>query len=112
MAKLLTYNQSITIPAFPGQGFLVDLTNIQSLDGFSHVNVAITTNPGTLLPLTARVLMGVLSAHPLAVQIDSFPVHASLDRIRTYAVAGPEFSIQLVGDPTFTYPIRAWVYLT
>jgi hypothetical protein len=111
MAKLLTYTNPITIPVFPAYGFRVDLTHVQSLDGFSHLNFAIIVNPPALFPLHARVLMGVLSANPLAAQIDNFPVQGFLDRIRTYAVTGPEFSIQLLGDPGATYAINAWVYL-
>ena len=82
------------------------------LDGFSHVNFAIVVNPPALFPLNARVLMGVLGTNPLSAQLDNFAVPTQLDRIRTYAVTGPQLAIQLFGDPGATYAIRAWVYLT
>jgi hypothetical protein len=110
MSKLLTYTNPITIPILPLSTH-VDLTGVQPLDRFSHVNFAIMVSPPALFPLHARVLMGVLSANPLAAQIDNFQVLGFVDRIRTYPVTGPEFAIQLFGDPGATYAIRAWVYL-
>ena len=111
MAKLLSYTNPVTIPVLPLTTH-VDLTGPQKLDGFTRVNFAIVLIPPVLFPLNARVFMGVLGANPLAVQIDSFAVSTQLDRIRTYAVTGPHFNIQLYGDPGATYPIHAWVYLT
>lgn len=111
MAKLLSYTNTITVPVLP-LGAHVELTGVHKLDGFSQVHFAIVLNPPVLFPLSARVLMGVLSGNPLSALIDNFAVFTQLDRIRTYAVAGPEFAIQLFGDPGATYTIHAWVYLT
>ena len=112
MAKLLSYTNPITIPVLPLSTH-VDLTGVQKLDGFSHVNFAIVVNPPALFPLNARVFMGIFGANPLFAQIDNFAVQTTqLDRIHSYAVTGPELAIQLFGDPGATYAIRAWVYLT
>jgi len=111
MAKLLTYTNPITIPVLPLSTH-VDLTGTQKLDGFTHVNFAIVFHPPALFPLQARVFMGLLNANPLAAQIDAFTVQNTLDRIRTYPVAGPHLDIQLFSDPGASFNISAWVYLT
>ena len=112
MGKLLSYSAPITTDA----GGYFNLTNIQSLDGFTKVNfVIVVETPPTPIPLTATVQMGKISGSTLSSWIDHFVVPVATPSpylmIKTYNVIGPELNISLNGMKNTTYKIQAWAYL-
>lgn len=108
MGKLLSYTAPITTDA----GGFLDLTGIQSLDGFTKLYLAIilVSPPPAGLPLTVTLQMGKISGSTLSENITGFPVSNTVN-IRTFPVIGPEFILFLNGNRNTTYKIEAWVYL-
>jgi hypothetical protein len=107
-SRLLTFFNTFTTN---NQG-QISLTGIQSLDGFSKVNIEIAQFPTAVPGIRAEVSMGKLTGTTVAQVVDSFLLPTRAPTIKTLEVVGPEFNVLLLGGPPNTpVGIQGWVYL-
>lgn len=108
MANLHTYFQTFKTDQL-GQIFLTGILDVQA---FQKVSVEIVRGPGAP-PQVMEVSssMGKLSGTTLGQVVEQFPL-ATVPKIHTFDVVGPEFSLVVTGGPPNTnVPIQAWVFL-